>query len=172
MSTRKIILAIAAFCSWTNTARAQTGGTYDLSHNVVASGGGSNSTGGTYRVDGTVGQNIAGTVSTGGALNVRGGFWNPLTFAPTAASVSISGRITTAEGSGISHVQVILANPVSGELSKAVSSTFGYYRFDNVEVGQIYILTVASNRYVFEPSTRVINLVDELMDENFIALPE
>ncbi len=54
---------------------AQTGGTFDLSHNVIAAGGGSVSTGGTFTIDGTIGQSLAGTQSTGGTFNLRGGFW-------------------------------------------------------------------------------------------------
>ena len=45
----------------------QTGGTFDLSHSVIATGGGSNSTGGQFQVDGTAGQGFAGTVSNAAA---------------------------------------------------------------------------------------------------------
>jgi len=54
---------------------AQTGGTFDLSHSVVAGGGGSNSAGGTFQVDGTAGQGVAGIASNGAAFELHGGFW-------------------------------------------------------------------------------------------------
>ncbi|MEO8574881.1 MAG: carboxypeptidase-like regulatory domain-containing protein [Pyrinomonadaceae bacterium] len=152
-------------------APAQTGGGYDLSHNVIASGGGSQSTGASFTLDGTIGQGIAGTVSSGGTLTVRGGFWPQNAFAPTAAGTSISGRIRTADGQGIRSVSLSLTNASTGEISTTLSSSFGYYRFEEIPVGQIYILTVSAKRFSFNPDTRVITLLDELTDEDFNALP-
>ena len=151
---------------------AQTGGTYDLSHNVIASGGGSNSTGGTYVVGGTVGQPIAGVQSSGGTLNVRGGFWTPHLLATTAAGVSISGRIRTATGAGIQNVALTLTNASTGEIRTSRSTSFGYYRFVDIPVGQVYVLTVTARRYSFDPSSRVLIIHDELNDEDFVALPD
>ncbi|MEP6705613.1 MAG: carboxypeptidase-like regulatory domain-containing protein [Acidobacteriota bacterium] len=150
---------------------AQTGGPYDLSHNVIAGGGGSQSIGGPFAMTGTVGQNLAGTVSTGGGYGLRGGFWASQAFAPTAAGTSISGRIRTADGQGIRNVSLSLTNAVTGEISTALSSSFGYYRFEEVLVGQTYILTVRAKRFSFDPDTRVITLLDELTNEDFSALP-
>jgi hypothetical protein len=65
---------------------AQTGGTFDLRHSVIAGGGESNSTGGTFNVSGTVGQNVAGTASGGAPYDLHGGFWFQ-NLAPTAAAV-------------------------------------------------------------------------------------
>ena len=152
------------------SASAQTGGTYDLSHNVIA-GGGSQSTGGSYTVDGTIGQNLAGTVSTGGAYSLRGGFWAFQALAPTAAGASISGRIRDANGRGIRNVKLVLTSPETGNVRQIFSSTFGYYRFEEVAVGQTYILTVSAKRFTFEPDTRAITLLDDLANEDFSALP-
>jgi hypothetical protein len=150
---------------------AQTGGTYDLSHNVIAGGGGSQSSGGTFTVDATGGQNLAGTISSGGGHSLRGGFWAFQALFPTAASVSISGRIRTSGGTGIKNVRLILSNPTTGETFLAISSPFGYYRFDDLPAGQTYILSVSSKRFSFGPNTRVITLFDELINEDFTALP-
>ena len=166
------LLFFLLFISLLSSVAAQTGGTYDLSHNVIAGGGGSQSTGGTLTVDGTVGQPTAGTSSTGGTYSLRGGFWAFQAFAPTAAGASISGRIRTADGRGIRNVRLVLTNAETGEISTTnLSSSFGYYRFDNILVGQTYILTVRAKRYTFDPDTRVITLLDELTDEDFDALP-
>jgi hypothetical protein len=150
---------------------AQTGGTFDLSHNVIA-GGGSRGVGGQFTVEGTTGQNLAGTLSGGGSYRLRGGFWAFEALAPTAAAVSISGQIRTAHGSGITSVRLVLLNIATGETFHAISSSFGHYRFDEITVGQTYILTIIAKRFVFEPNTRIFTLLDELTDENFIALPE
>jgi hypothetical protein len=156
-----LVLAIAA--------SAQTGGSFDLSHNVVAGGGGQ-STGGSFSLDGTAGQGSAGTVSSGDSYHLRGGFWAFDALAPTAASVSISGRIRTANGQGIGNVRLVLTNARTGEALAAISSSFGYYRFEQITVGQTYTLTVNAKRFAFEPNTRTFTLLDELTNFDFTAL--
>ena len=170
MNVRTVTLLVVFILSC--SAVAQTGGNYDLSHNVIASGGGSRSLGGTYSVDGTSGQGIAGTISTGDEFSLRGGFWAFQELAPTAAGVSVGGRIRTADGRTIPNVVVTLANASTGSIVFARSSSLGYYRFDDVEVGQTYILSVAAKQFAFEPSFRVISVLDELTDEDFTAVPE
>jgi len=166
-----LIIAILWITSEVSSAAAQAGAPYDLSHAVIAGGGG-HSTGGTFIVDGTVGQNLAGTLSIGGGYALRGGFWASPSFSPTAASVSVSGRALTAEGQGIKNVRVTLTNAVTGESFAALSSSFGYYRFEEIVVGQTYVLSVTSKRYTFDPEFRLLNLLDELTDEDFTALPK
>ena len=87
---------------------------------------------------------------------------------PTAAGVSLSGRVLTADGNGIRNAQVsiILSN---GEVRNVFSSAFGYYRFDDLEVGQTYILSIAAKRYTFINPTRIISLDDELTGEDFVS---
>ncbi len=148
----------------------QTGGTYDLSHNLIA-GGGSRSVGAQFTVEGTAGQNLAGTLSGGGTYRLRGGFWAFEALVPTAASVSISGQIRTSQGNGIPGIRLTLADIATGEIHGAVSSSFGYYRFEDVIVGRTYILSLHTNRFTFEPNTRVVTLLDEISDEDFVALP-
>lgn len=151
-------------------AIGQTGGTYDLSHGVIAGGGGSNSAGGTFRLDGTIGQNIAGTTSTGGTYSLLGGFWIPSPIAPTAAMVSISGSVRTAHGAGIRSVIVRLSAP-DGSARMTQTSTFGKFRVDGVEAGQTYVLTITSRRYTFVESTRVLNVFDAITGIDFVAQP-
>jgi hypothetical protein len=66
-------LAIAGACSAT-PARAQSGGGYDLTRNVIAGGGATFSTEGPYRLGGTIGQVDAADLSRDVYL-LRGGFW-------------------------------------------------------------------------------------------------
>ncbi len=163
------IFGVISFCA-AQIGSAQTGGTYDLSHSVIAAGGGS-STGGGFTVEGTVGQHLAGRLSGGGSFRVRGGFWAFDALAPTAAAVSISGQIRTADGSGITSVRIVLTNAATGETFNALSSSFGHYRFDEITVGQTYILTVSAKRFTFNPNTQVISLLDELTGVDFTADP-
>ena len=152
------------------TVIAQTGGTFDLSHSVIASGGGSASTGGTFNVSGTAGQHVAGTASNGGTFDLHGGFWFQ-NLAPTAAAVSITGRVTAASGQGIRGVRLTLSAP-NGARRTATTSTFGYYAFDGVEVGQTYVLEIASKKYTFVDPTRIFSLQDTVTDMDFTAEPQ
>jgi hypothetical protein len=85
---------------------------------------------------------------------------------PTAANVSISGRILTADGRGIRSTVVVLADS-EGNSRTATTSSFGYYRFDDVPAGETYVMSVSSKRYQFEP--RVVNVQDEIANLDFIA---
>lgn len=158
-------------------ALAQTGGTFDLTHSVIASGGGSNSAGGGFSVDGTTGQNLAGTISVGTSppnnqYNIRGGFWafDPLVL--TVAKVSIKGQIKNVDGAGIRNALLTLTRISTGEVRQSFSSSFGYYQFSDLTVGEVYILTVSSRTFSFSPNSRVIILLEELRGEDFTALPE
>jgi hypothetical protein len=146
-------------------------GSLALSHSVIASGGGTNSTGSVFVIDGTIGQNVAGTLSTGGTIGLRGGFWGPDVFAPTAAPVIISGRIRNSYGNPIANVQVTLTDRFGG-VRAARSSPFGYYRFDDVPAGETYIITVSSGRYAFANPVRVLFVTDDLADLDFLADPQ
>jgi hypothetical protein len=57
----------------------------------------------------------------------------------------------------------------TGGQRTAVSSSFGYYRFDGVTVGQTCVIGVTSKRYSFEP--RVMPVVDEMTGLDLTALP-
>jgi hypothetical protein len=132
---------------------------------VVAGGGGGPSAGGIFGVTGTAGQASAGVSSSNTPFGVRGGFWqNDL--APTAAGVAVSGRVMTTNGAGLRNAFVTLTNS-SGVTISVRTSTFGYYRFEDVAAGQTYIVNVKSKRFTFTP--RIIAVTDELTDVDFIA---
>ena len=88
--------------------------------------------------------------------------------APTAAAVSVSGRVMTASGRGLSNALVYLTTQ-SGETRISRSSAFGYYHFDDVAAGQTVIISVVSKRYQFTP--QVVNVTDNLSELNFIGQP-
>lgn len=149
-------------------ATAQSGGTFHITRSVIASGGGQNSSGVSFSADGTNGQSAAGTQSNGGNFNVVGGFWVEPVLIPTAAHVSVSGRVITQTGSGVNQVIVRLI-ALSGETKTILSSSLGYYRFTDVQVGETYIISVESKRYTFSQPMVVRTVLEEISDLNFIA---
>lgn len=86
--------------------------------------------------------------------------------APTAANVSISGRVTNSAGRAISGVLIVISDQ-QGNVSTARSNPFGYYRFDNVAAGLTYTLTPTAKRYSF--FTRVLSAADNITDVDFIT---
>jgi hypothetical protein len=88
--------------------------------------------------------------------------------APTAAHVSISGRVITSDGRGLRNAFVHLMD-AAGNVRSARTSSFGYFTIEDVEVGQAYVLTLSSKRYFMQP--RIINLSDELADLELIVQP-
>src|SRR4051812_15118697 len=102
-------------------AVAQSGGQFAVTQSVIANGG-ANSTNGNFGLTGTIAQTSVGAHMTGGNFGLRGGFWQPF-FAPTAALVSVGGRITAADGSGIANVLVVMTNQ-AGESATALSNSF------------------------------------------------
>ncbi|HEX9928476.1 MAG TPA: LamG-like jellyroll fold domain-containing protein [Pyrinomonadaceae bacterium] len=81
--------------------------------------------------------------------------------APTAALVSVSGRVATAKGRGINRARISLTN-AAGETRHAFSNSFGYYRFDDVPAGGTYVLSAQSKQYVFAPPTQILFVNEEL----------
>lgn len=45
----------------------------------------------------------------------------------------------------------------------------GYYTFYDVPSGQTYVVTPSSARYTFTPATRIISVMDELTDVDFVG---
>lgn len=86
---------------------------------------------------------------------------------PTAAGASVSGRVLTPAGRGLPNAFVHLTNQ-SGVRRTARTNTFGYYRFDDVAVGQTYILAAASKEYIFMP--QIVSVSQDIADVNFIGI--
>jgi hypothetical protein len=146
-----------------------TDGTHTIVKSTTTNNGGGTSSDGTLSVTGTIGQVDAVESLNDGQLKIFGGFWTIEPLAPTAANALISGRIKTANGRGIRNVVITLSDTSTGETRRILSSPFGYYRFQNVEVGKTYILEVNSKRFSFNPNNRVIAPSEDLTDEDFTA---
>lgn len=129
---------------------------------------GNSGTGGNFTLDSTIGQSVAG-VSSGSPFAASIGFWNFSPLSPTAASVTISGRVLVSpNGGGLTNAVVVMTD-MNGNMRYARSSSFGYYRFEDVEVGQTYIFDVHSKRYQFAP--QIVTVMEELTELNFTAEP-
>ena len=75
---------------------------------------------------------------------------NGVAINPSAANVTIAGRVLAPGGMGLRNAQVLLTDG-EGNTRMTVTSSFGTYRFDEVAAGKGVILMVRSRRYTYEP---------------------
>lgn len=155
-------------------SQVASGGNYTLTQAAIAGGGASGtvaSANGIYKVEGTMGQNAAGTTQQTSPYKFHPGFWNAaVTFAPTAASVNLGGRVMLAGGQGIVNSRVTLTMP-DGTSRTVISGSFGYYCFEDVEVGRTYVISATAKRFVFSVPTQVVSLNEAREDVDFIGEP-
>jgi glycosidase len=137
---------------------------------------------GAYYADGTVLNDALGNSSfapngshtvSGGTITVTlsarsGAILSNL--APTAASVSIGGKVLTNKGRGISGA-IISITDAEGNIRTTRSNSFGYYRFEDVSIGENYVLAARSRSYNFAQPTQILFVEEVRKDLNFIALP-
>ena len=90
--------------------------------------------------------------------------------APSGAAipVSVSGRVTTSTGQGVANARVFIADAV-GNARMAITSSFGYYSFGNVDAGGTYTIAVQSKRYGFTPQMLQVN--DNMTNVDFVTAP-
>jgi hypothetical protein len=146
---------------------AQTGGTYLMEKSVVSPAGGISS-GGTLSLHFTVGQPLAGGPLQGVGSSVYLGFWVPQ-LEPTAAAVTLSGQVRNVYGQGVKNVLITLTSQ-SGDIQHARTSSFGYYSFYSVTVGATYFVTAEHKRLRIQSPVRVISVIDQVDDVDFIAI--
>jgi len=84
----------------------------------------------------------------------------------TAADVSVSGRLLTNLGRPISRATVSLAD-TSGNIRSVQTNTLGYFRFEDVTVGESYVINATARGYRFTPM--FLNLMDQVSDITMIA---
>ena len=101
---------------------------------------------------------------------VSGG-WGIEFLPSTAAQASVSGRVLTAEGIGIRNARVVITGNSLTEPIVATTGSFGYFTFDGLATGQTYVVTVNSQRYTFSTPSRVLSLIDNVADVDFVADP-
>jgi hypothetical protein len=86
---------------------------------------------------------------------------------PTAAGVSVSGRVVDANGQGLRNASVVITDS-EGNRRNVTTSSFGYYQFDDVSAGGTYVISVSAKKYRF--GSRIIQVSDSLADVNFTGV--
>ena len=92
-------------------------------------------------------------------------------FNPTAAAGSISGRVTNSFGEGISGATITVANGASGISNVVRTNAAGYYSFNDLPVGDFYVLSVSHKNHSFAGESRTFSLLEDLVGLDFVANP-
>lgn len=85
---------------------------------------------------------------------------------PTSSEVNVSGRVQTADGSGIKRAQVSLTD-ARGAMRIATSDSQGYYNFTGVQSGQAVVVSATAKRISFAP--RIVSVSGEITNLDFTA---
>lgn len=101
-------------------------------------------------------------------INDQGVRCSNVLLVPTAASVSISGRVATASGRGIRNVVITMIDS-NGNERTATSTAFGYYRFDDVSAGETVTLSAKAKRFKFNQSSIVRTTNESITDADFVS---
>ena len=151
-----------------NVFAQSSGGSYQLTNSVIAGGGGtSQGTSNGLAQDSTIGEHAAGTLLRNPPFSLTSGYGAAnLGLTPTAAPGSISGRITTSDGSPLDGVVVQLSGATS---RSAITDASGNYHFDDVETNGFYTVTPARANFTFTPANRSFSLLGLHTEASFAA---
>jgi uncharacterized repeat protein (TIGR01451 family) len=87
---------------------------------------------------------------------------------PTAATVTITGRVSTTTDKGINRAKLALTNQF-GETRFALTNPFGYYHFEGVSAGETYFISVSAKGFTFAQSTMVLNINEAVENVDFVG---
>lgn len=88
---------------------------------------------------------------------------------PTADTIDISGRVTTANGAGIGGVTVTLEGTSSGHTT---TDAQGHFVFDNLDATGFYAVGVARRGYTFDRPTQSVNPAARSATVHFVGAPQ
>ncbi|MBK6749685.1 MAG: carboxypeptidase regulatory-like domain-containing protein [Acidobacteria bacterium] len=164
-----VLVVAVGLCS-SITAQVATGGGYTLEQSVVGNGGGTIGDA-QYTIDATAGQPAAGgnLVGSPPTYGVRDGFWARFAVGTTAADATVSGRVRTANGNGLRGVRVTLSGGQLTAPRQAITGSFGYFTFTDIEVGHTYIVTVHARLYYFAQPSQAVLTLESVSDIEFVA---
>ncbi len=89
-------------------------------------------------------------------------------FVPTAAHVSISGRVLDSNLQGVFKARVTVLGQ-NGMTQNTLTNAFGFFRIEDLAAGQSYLIEVSSKRFIYAP--RVVNAVEDVTDVDFTPIP-
>lgn len=90
-------------------------------------------------------------------------------FAMEEELATLSGRITTADGTPVKNLTVSLSGGWSKTVLTTTTNEFGYYQFDQIPVNQLYHISVNAKRHSFAEPFATIDLKGNTSGQDFVA---
>jgi hypothetical protein len=106
-----------------------------------------------------------------GSPNVSITGWGLQFIAPTAAEISVSGRVSTASGMPIRNAAVTVQGGDLAEPITVYTGSLGFYTIDGLHAGVTYILSVGAKRYRFDDAVRAVTPLESVAGLDFVARP-
>ena len=89
---------------------------------------------------------------------------------PTAGAAFVSGRVVDSSGKTVVIGAQVTVSDVSGKrVGSTTTNSFGVFTVSDVPVGAVYVISVSSKSYTFDPSSQVVQVDGDIADVNFIA---
>lgn len=86
---------------------------------------------------------------------------------PTAAGVSVSGRVFSGTGAAVTRAKVILTDS-QGAIIQTNTNSFGYYTFENISAGQNVSIEIVAKGSSYP--TQIVNLTDSVSNFDFYPI--
>lgn len=106
-------------------------------------------------------------VPTGSLVGTFLGGWGIEFMAATSADGVVGGRVLTPDGSGLRGARVTITDS-QGSSRTVITSSLGYYQFDEIDLGKMYIISASAKRYRFE--AKAVQASDSLTEVNFVGI--
>jgi hypothetical protein len=90
--------------------------------------------------------------------------------AQTEVKGLINGRVVTSNGGGIRRAYVTLINLTTLETQTRPTNDFGYFRFNDLPISDLYLVTVSSKRHSFTPSNQLVQFT--ALEHNLIFISD
>jgi len=130
----------------------------------------------TFTVTGTIALNATGNIVNTATITAPSGVTDPNgannsatdtdALVPTAAGVTVGGRVVDQNGRGLRGVQVSITDS-HGIRRNVMTTSLGFYQFDDVQSGDTYVIGASSKMYRF--SSRILQITDNVSSLDFVG---
>jgi hypothetical protein len=156
----RVVVSGACATAITTTS---SGVLYNLQFNVIGTSG--QQTGLLFNSPSTGTQTFQFNSGTPAANTTNGSF---SVLAPTAASVTVAGKVTNYQGRGIRNVLITMTDS-AGRDQTTQTTAFGYYKFESVAAGETVTITAKARRYKFSQSSIIRTTNESVSDADFVS---
>lgn len=87
-------------------------------------------------------------------------------------TVSITGKVKTPGGRPIKGAYIVIRDASTNAVVRSTySSSFGYYRLEQIETGRSYVLSIAHRRFLFALPAQLLEINEDRTGVDFTGEP-